>query len=79
MFLRGKDARCNQALTKAGEDSAYNRIIRLLPRMNIPIRIRLSISYSLIFLVAGTLLCGASYWLARRSLYFAFDHELDEH
>jgi signal transduction histidine kinase len=47
--------------------------------MNVPIRIRLSISYSLIFLAAGTLLCVASYWMAHRSLYIAFDHELDEH
>ncbi len=47
--------------------------------MQLPIRIRLTISYFLIFLVAGTLLCAASYWMARRSLYIAFDHELDEH
>jgi signal transduction histidine kinase len=47
--------------------------------MQLPIRIRLTISYFVIFLVAGTLLCFASYWMARRSLYIAFDHELDEH
>lgn len=47
--------------------------------MQLPIRIRLSISYFLIFSVAGVLLCCASYFMAQRSLYFAFDHELDEH
>jgi signal transduction histidine kinase len=47
--------------------------------MQIPIRIRLSISYFVIFSVAGVLLCCASYWMARRSLYTALDHELDEH
>lgn len=47
--------------------------------MQIPIRIRLSISYFAIFSVAGILLCLASYLMARQSLYFALDHELDEH
>ncbi len=46
--------------------------------MQIPIRIRLSISYFFIFAVAGILLCVASYLMARRSLYTALDHELDE-
>jgi signal transduction histidine kinase len=46
--------------------------------MRIPIRIRLSISYFVIFSVAGTLLCLASYLMARRSLYTAMDHEFDE-
>ncbi len=47
--------------------------------MNLPIRIRLSISYFLIFLAAGILLCCASYWMAQRCLYIALDHELEEH
>ncbi|MGP8251398.1 MAG: ATP-binding protein [Terracidiphilus sp.] len=47
--------------------------------MQLPIRIRLSISYFVIFSVAGVLLCCAAYFLAQRSLYIAFDHELDEH
>jgi signal transduction histidine kinase len=47
--------------------------------MQLPIRIRLSISYFVIFSVAGILLCLASYLMARQSLYTAFDHELDEH
>lgn len=47
--------------------------------MQLPIRIRLSISYFVIFSVAGVLLCVASYVMARQSLYTAFDHELDEH
>ncbi len=46
--------------------------------MQIPIRIRLSISYFAIFSVAGILLCFASYLMARRSLYTAMDHEFDE-
>ena len=46
--------------------------------MNLPIRIRLSINYFCIFLFAGILLCCASYWMARRSLYIAFDHDLEE-
>lgn len=48
-------------------------------RMHLPIRIRLSISYFVIFSVAGVLLCCGAYFLAQRSLYIAFDHELDEH
>jgi signal transduction histidine kinase len=48
-------------------------------RMQLPIRIRLSISYFVIFTVAGILLCCTSYFMAQRSLYLAFDHELDEH
>jgi signal transduction histidine kinase len=47
--------------------------------MQLPIRIRLSIRYSIIFSVAGLLLCGASYWMAQRSLYIALEHDLDEH
>jgi signal transduction histidine kinase len=47
--------------------------------MQLPIRIRLSISYFVIFSVAGVLLCCAAYFMAQRSLYVAFDHELDEH
>lgn len=47
--------------------------------MQLPIRIRLSISYFVIFSVAGVLLCFASYLMARRSLYIALNHELDEH
>jgi methyl-accepting chemotaxis protein len=47
--------------------------------MQLPIRIRLSIGYFLIFSFAGILLCCASYYMARRSLYFELDHELDEH
>jgi signal transduction histidine kinase len=46
--------------------------------VNLPIRIRLTISYFCIFLVAGILLCCASYLMARRSLYIAFDHDLEE-
>jgi signal transduction histidine kinase len=46
--------------------------------MQIPIRIRLSISYFVIFSMAGILLCLASYVMARRSLYKALDHELGE-
>jgi signal transduction histidine kinase len=47
--------------------------------MQLPIRIRLSISYFVIFSVAGVLLCCAAYFMAQRSLYLALDHELDEH
>jgi signal transduction histidine kinase len=47
--------------------------------MNLPIRVRLSVSYFLIFLVAGVLLCCASYWMARRSLNIVLDHDLEEH
>jgi signal transduction histidine kinase len=47
--------------------------------MQMPIRIRLSISYFVIFSVAGVLLCCAAYFMAQRSLYLALDHELDEH
>ena len=47
--------------------------------MRLPLRIRLSISYCIIFSLAGILLCIASYLMARRSLYIALDHELDEH
>jgi signal transduction histidine kinase len=46
--------------------------------MQIPIRIRLSISYFVIFAVAGILLCVASYLMARKSLYTALDHEFEE-
>ena len=47
--------------------------------MQLPIRIRLSISYFVIFAIAAILLCFASYLMAQHSLYLAFDHELDEH
>ncbi len=47
--------------------------------MQIPIRIRLSISYFVIFSVAGVLICCAAFFMARHSLYLALDHELDEH
>jgi len=47
--------------------------------MHLPIRIRLSISYFVIFSVAGVLLCCATYFMARHSLYIALDHELEEH
>jgi signal transduction histidine kinase len=47
--------------------------------MQLPIRIRLSISYFVIFSLAGILLCFSSYVMARRSLYIAVNHELDEH
>lgn len=47
--------------------------------MHLPIRIRLSISYFVIFSLAGIILCAASYIMARRSLYVALDHSLDEH
>ena len=47
--------------------------------MHLPIRIRLSISYFAIFSLAGILLCCASYFMARQSLYVTVDHELDEH
>jgi signal transduction histidine kinase len=79
MFLHIRRPRCNQVLTKLGNQPAYNYSCSRLQRMHLPIRIRLSISYSLIFLLAGTILCVASYWMARRSLYLSLDHELDEH
>jgi len=47
--------------------------------MQLPIRIRLSISYFVIFSVAGVLLCCAAYFMAQHSLYIALDHDLDEH
>ncbi len=47
--------------------------------MQLPIRIRLSIWYFVIFSFAGLLLSAASYYLARRSLYLELDHELGEH
>jgi len=47
--------------------------------MKLPIRIRLTISYFVIFSLAGILLCCASYVMARRSLHIAVDHDLDEH
>jgi heavy metal sensor kinase len=47
--------------------------------MKLPIRIRITISYFIIFSLAGILLCCASYLMARRSLYLAVDHDLDEH
>jgi len=47
--------------------------------MKLPIRIRLTIGYCVIFSLAGILLCCASYMMARRSLLIAVDHDLDEH
>jgi signal transduction histidine kinase len=47
--------------------------------LNLPIRVRLSLSYFLTFAFAGSLLVGASWLMARRSLYFELDHEMDEH
>jgi signal transduction histidine kinase len=47
--------------------------------LKLPIRIRLSVTYSFIFAVAGVLLVAASWFMARRSLYFELDHEMDEH
>jgi len=47
--------------------------------MRLPLRVRLSIRYFAIFSFAGVLLCCASYIMARRSLYLALDHELEEH
>jgi signal transduction histidine kinase len=57
----------------------YNGLAPQVQRMQLPIRIRLSISYFVIFSIAGVLLCCASYVMARRSLYIALDHDLDEH
>lgn len=59
--------------------ATYNACTTAAPRMPLPIRIRLSVSYFIIFSLAGILLCCASYVMARRSLYIALDHELDEH
>jgi heavy metal sensor kinase len=47
--------------------------------MKLPFRIRLTISYFIIFSLAGILLCCTSYLMARRSLFIAVDHDLDEH
>jgi signal transduction histidine kinase len=47
--------------------------------LSLPIRTRLSLSYFFIFAFAGSLLAGASWWLARQSLLFELDHEMDEH
>ncbi|HEX4005086.1 MAG TPA: HAMP domain-containing sensor histidine kinase [Acidobacteriaceae bacterium] len=46
--------------------------------MNLPIRIRLSMSYFFIFAAASTLLAGASWYMAQRSLQFELDHEMEE-
>lgn len=46
--------------------------------MNLPIRTRLSLSYFFIFAAAAILLVGASWYMARQSLYFELDHEMDE-
>lgn len=59
--------------------AAYNALKTPVRRMQLPIRIRLSIGYFMIFSIAGILLCCASYLMARRSLYIALDHDLDEH
>ncbi len=47
--------------------------------MSLPIRIRLSLSYFLIFAFASLLLTAASWGIARHSLLFELDHEMDEH
>jgi signal transduction histidine kinase len=70
---------CNNYLTATPRIEQYNSVTSPVRRMQLPIRIRLSISYFIIFSVAGILLCCASYVMARRSLYIALDHELDEH
>jgi signal transduction histidine kinase len=70
---------CNTSLTSMRNRRDYNAHTLRNPIMNLPIRIRLSISYFVIFSVAGILLCCASYLMARRSLYIALDHDLDEH
>ncbi len=70
---------CNKGLIKAALHAAYNRLTLRAQRMQLPIRIRLSISYFVIFSIAGIFLCFASYLMARRSLYIALNHELDEH
>jgi signal transduction histidine kinase len=47
--------------------------------LSLPIRTRLSLSYFLIFAFAGSLLVAASWGIARQSLLFELDHEMDEH
>jgi signal transduction histidine kinase len=47
--------------------------------LSLPIRIRLSLSYFLIFAFAASLLVGASWGIARQSLLFELDHEMEEH
>jgi signal transduction histidine kinase len=79
MRSRNRRLHCNTFLTKKSNVAHYNLLNLLIRRMNLPIRTRLSVSYFLIFLAAGILLCCASYWMARRSLYVALDHELEEH
>jgi signal transduction histidine kinase len=62
-----------------GSALAYTGRILQVQGMTLPIRIRLTIGYLVIFSLAGILLCCASYMMARRSLYIAVDHDLDEH
>jgi signal transduction histidine kinase len=47
--------------------------------LRLPIRIRLSIRYSLIFACACALLVGAAWWMARQSLRFELDQQMQEH
>src|SRR6202021_3863982 len=56
-----------------------NEPVSRISPMKLPIRIRITISYFIIFSLAGILLCCTSYLMARRSLYLAVDHDLDEH
>ena len=70
----------NTTLTSGWRSRTYNtrnRVHAFL--MKLPLRVRLSIRYFAIFSFAGVLLCGASYIMARRSLYLALDHDLEEH
>jgi len=50
-----------------------------MKRAQLPIRIRLSLSYCLIFACGCALLIGSAWWMARRSLLFELDHEMQEH
>jgi signal transduction histidine kinase len=79
MLSRSNRLFSNTSFIRNKATAPYNSPIFQRLRMNLPIRIRLSISYFLIFLAAGILLCCASYLMARRSLYIALDHELEEH
>jgi len=45
----------------------------------LPIRIRLSLSYFLMFTLASSLLVAATWDIARHSLLFELDHEMGEH
>lgn len=50
-----------------------------MKRIQLPIRIRLSLSYFLMFALAGSLLAAVTWDIARQSLLFEIDHETDEH